>query len=68
MATRRYMINRGETEFSITESAGSATASKNIELTVDLAVGLTKSEVLLALDMLENFLLKNASGQLKDGS
>lgn len=68
MATRRYMISRGENEFDVTEAAGSATASKNIEITVDLAVSLTKSEVLQAIDKLKNFMLKNASGVLKDGN
>jgi len=68
MATRRYMINRGGDDYSVTEAAGSATASKNIELTVDLAVSLTKNEVLQAIEMLKRFMLKNASGQLKDGS
>jgi hypothetical protein len=58
MATRRYGISRGETEFSITEAAGAATASDNIEVTFDLAVSLTKSEVLLALDMIKNHILK----------
>lgn len=58
MATRLYGISRGETEFSITEGVGSATAADNIELTVDLAVSLTKNEILLALKALENHILK----------
>ena len=35
MATRRYMANPTEATFQVTEAAGSATASKRIELTVD---------------------------------
>jgi hypothetical protein len=35
MATRRYMANPQDATFQITEAAGSATASKRIELTVD---------------------------------
>ena len=35
MATRRYMINPEEAAFQVTETTGSAVASKNIELTVD---------------------------------
>lgn len=58
MATRIYGISRGETEFQITEGVGSATAADNIELTVDLATNLTKAEVLLALEMLENHIVK----------
>lgn len=58
MATRLYGISRGETEFQITEGVGSATAADNIELTVDLAVSLTKAEVLGKLDELKNHILK----------
>lgn len=58
MATRLYGISRGETEFDIVEGVGSATAADGIELTVDLAVGLEKDEVLRALDMLRNHILK----------
>ena len=58
MATRRYGLSRGETEFQVTEAVGAATASDNIELTVDLAVSLDKYQVLLALDMLKNHILK----------
>lgn len=58
MATRRYKISRGETEFDIVEEVGAATASDNIELTVDLAVNLEKNEVLMALDMLQNHIVK----------
>ena len=58
MATRLYGISRGETEFQITEGVGSATAADNIELTVDLAVNLTKADVLLKLDELKNHILK----------
>ncbi|CAB4200273.1 hypothetical protein UFOVP1356_32 [uncultured Caudovirales phage] len=35
MATRRYMINPEEAAFQITEIAGAAVVTKNIELTVD---------------------------------
>jgi len=58
MATRLYGLSRGETEFQVTEGVGSATAADNIELTVDLAVGLTKEEIIRALQMLENHILK----------
>lgn len=75
MATRRYKISPGQTEFQIVEEVGAATNSNVIELTVDLANlvynGATarkvkKSEVLLALEMLENHILKNASGMLDE--
>lgn len=58
MATRLYGISRGETEFQITEGVGSAVVADNIEVTVDLAVSLTKDEVIRALRMIENHILK----------
>lgn len=58
MATRIYGLSRGDTEFQVTEGVGSATAADNIELTVDLAVSLTKEEIIRALKMLENHILK----------
>lgn len=66
MATRLYGISRGENEFQITEGAGSAVASDDIELTVDLAKSLRKEEVLLALDKFKNWILKDASGVLEN--
>lgn len=58
MATRLYGLSRGETEFEVTEGVGSAVAADGVELTVDLAVSLTKNEVLLALDMFKNHIVK----------
>lgn len=75
MATRRYKISPGMTEFQIIEEVGAAVNSNVIELTVDISntvtdMGVTrkvkKSEVLLALEMLENHIVKNASGQLDE--
>lgn len=57
MATRLYGLSRGETEFSVTEGVGAATTD-GVEVTVDLAVSLTKNEVLLGLDMIKNHILK----------
>lgn len=73
MATRRYKISTGMTEFQIIEEAGAPVNSNVIELTVELADSVNdagvlrkvkKSEVLLALEMLENHIVKNASGEL----
>jgi hypothetical protein len=75
MATRRYKISPGMTEFQIIEEAGAAVNSNVIELTVELADSVyegavprkvKKGEVLLALEMLQNHILKNASGQLDE--
>lgn len=63
MATRRYGISKGETEFQVTEAAGAATASDNVEVTVDFDAPagktITKAEVLQALEMIENHILKS---------
>jgi hypothetical protein len=69
MATRRYSIQPGDDEFAVTEAVGAATVTKCIELTVDLATStvngasgtraVTKEEVLLALEKLENYITKN---------
>lgn len=58
MATRRYSIARGETEFQITEAVGAATVTKSMEFTIDLASGLTKNDVLQALDYIKRWVLK----------
>lgn len=58
MATRRYGLSRGENEFAVTEAVGAATATDSMEFTFDLAVNLTKSEVLLAIDKIKNHIIK----------
>lgn len=58
MATRRYGLSRGETEFQVTEAVGAATATDSMEFTFDLAVGLTRENVLNALDLLRNHITK----------
>lgn len=68
MATRRYKIEPGEGEFSITEEAGAAVNSDTVELTVDIATTrvneggstrvISKSEVLEALDKIKNHIIK----------
>lgn len=58
MATRLYGLSRGENMDQVTEGVGSAVAADSIELTVDLAVSLTKEDVLLALKKFEAYILK----------
>lgn len=60
MATRRYGLSTGETEFQVTEAVGSATASDTMEFTVDFDATAkpSKNDVLLALDMIKNHILK----------
>lgn len=58
MATRLYGLSRGETETGVAEGVGAAVSADGIELTVDLAVGLDKQDVLKALRLFENHILK----------
>lgn len=63
MATRRYGISVGETEFQVTEAVGAAVVADVVELTVDLA-GATmntaagRERVILALEMIRNHIMK----------
>ena len=68
MATRRYKISPGETEFSVVEEVGAATNSDTCEFTVDLATTIvtdpsgstrtiSKNEVLIALSQIENWIV-----------
>lgn len=60
MAERFYGLDRGETEFSVTEGS-STTATTDVEVRVDLAGfsgAVAKSEVLQLLDMIKNHILK----------
>lgn len=69
MATRRYKINPGESEFQVTEEAGGAVNSDAVELTVELATtavnfngttrAIEKQEVLEALEKVKNHIVKN---------
>ena len=71
MATRLYSIDPGNNEFQVVEAVGSPIATKNIELTVNLASTLitdtnapgnvrsiTREEVLEALEKFENYILR----------
>lgn len=68
MATRRFMTTAGEqlegSSNAVTEAVGAATASKAIELTVDLAnvkqgntVPLSKQDVLEALERFYDYIV-----------
>lgn len=58
MATRRYGLSRGETEFNVTEAVGAATSADDVELTVDLTKSLTKAEVLDKIEEISNWIVK----------
>ncbi|NOV24162.1 hypothetical protein E5S69_11630 [Cupriavidus necator] len=64
MATRRYSINPEDSDHQITDAVGAATATKNIELTVDWdtlrSAGLSepqaRMQVLAALERLHAYI------------
>ncbi len=64
MATRRYSIGIGDNQTQITEAVGAATATKEIELTVDFAVVTAgnggKMAVIESLNDLQNYILQGA--------
>lgn len=57
MASRYFGISRGQKEFDIVE--GSSTNSTNVELVVDLAANVEKSELIDMLNALKNKILKS---------
>lgn len=57
MATRRYGISRGESIGQVTESVGAATNADHMELTFDLAAGISTSEFLFMLRSIEQYIL-----------
>lgn len=56
MADRFYGLDRGETEFDVAEDSSSPT--KDVEVVVDLAVDLEKSEVIQKLEEIKNHIIK----------
>jgi hypothetical protein len=58
MATRLYGVSRGDGPEAISETAGPA-VTKELELIVDLAPGMTREDVLLLLERLSRHLLEH---------
>lgn len=68
MATRRYSVNPGDGANQVTEAAGAAIATKNVEVTIELATTavndggatrtIAKSEVLDALTKIKEHITK----------
>lgn len=56
MASEFYGVNRGQTEFQVVFQ--SSTPGKNVEVKVDLTAGMTKEEVLRALEIIANNIVK----------
>lgn len=56
MADRFYGVNRGEHAEDLSE--GAATSGKDVEVRFDLSAGMEKSEVLIALEEIKNYIIK----------
>jgi hypothetical protein len=52
MAKQYYGLNKGETEFQITEDV--STTSKSVEVSVDMSAGLERQEIIRQLEMIKN--------------
>jgi hypothetical protein len=73
MASAYFGLNRGQTEFTgdaagtqgVTESA-SASGSTDVEIRVDLTKSLNKNEVVMLVNQLNSWILKNKSKFLPD--
>ena len=62
MATRRYSINKQDFHYQVTEAVGAAVATREVEVTVDLATvgdAAGKETVLLALKKIETYILEH---------
>lgn len=64
MATRRFMTDAGEQLKDVTEAVGAANATKNIEITINLAnvkagntVPLSKQDVIEALTRFQDYII-----------
>jgi hypothetical protein len=56
MAKEYYGINRGETEFKVVVAGADPT--KAVTLVIDLSKNMTKNEVLMAIECIENNIVK----------
>lgn len=57
MADRIYGINRGQTKNNVTE--GSVSPAANVEVVIDLAANMTRSEVLIKLEEISEYILEH---------
>lgn len=58
----KFSLNRGQNEYDVTEAAAntSHSASKDVEITVIRASGLTRQQVIEAVDNIKNALLRTS--------
>lgn len=57
MAKRFWGVNQGQHQTDVVE--GAATAATNVEVNVDLAIGMSREEVLRQLELIKNVIVQD---------
>lgn len=57
MASRYYALDIGDNEYEVSE--GASTQSKTVEIAVDLADSATREQVIVAIDNIKNYILRD---------
>jgi len=57
MASRYYALEIGDNEYEVAE--GATTQSKTVEIAIDLADNATREQVLVAIDNIKNYILRD---------
>lgn len=57
MASRYYALDIGENEYEVAE--GASTQSKTVEIAVDLDDNATRDQVLVCIDNIKNYILRD---------
>jgi len=57
MASRYYALEIGDNEYEVAE--GASTQSKTVEIAVNLADNATREQVLVAIDNIKNYILRD---------
>jgi hypothetical protein len=57
MASRYYALEIGDNEYEVAE--GASTQSKTVEIAIDLADNATREQVLVAIDNIKNYILRD---------
>lgn len=57
MATRYFGVDKGKTQTDVVQDSG--TTSKDVEIEIDLAAGMDRQQVLLAIEYIKNVILQS---------
>jgi hypothetical protein len=59
IALRRWGLSRGERQTDVLEAVGAATASDQLEVTLDLTANMTLNEFLIGLEEIKQYVMSN---------